>query len=555
MVKLIMFDAISVWLSGSDAKAKTSGTSRSMWTLSCIRGIAVLPELRRTGSTSGDATVRLDQAAVNRGLPFGPCVWARVPVAMACPLVLSAGMDRLTPLDAWFLHVEDGVDHMHMALVSVFEPPCPSLEDAADDIARRLDRIPRYRQRVRRAPADLTAPVWFDDPDFDIGNHVRRVAVRAPGDDRMLAEVVGELVSNEVNRTHPLWEVWLVEGLAEGRWATVAKVHHCLTDGVGGAELFSVLLDTTPKSPVLPDTGWEPAADPSGLRVLTERVADALDLQRPMRTVLHAPRRLARALLDSTRGLIALARDVPPTSATILNGPLAPCRLWWPATTSLEDVRHIRKAYDVTVNDIALTVIAGGLRDLLLAHDELVENRDVRSLVPVSLREVDLDGALHNRVAAMVADLPVGIADPTERLEVVHDRLAALKASHETDATANLAELGAHLPFLPIVIGFHGVTAFLHRFGQRNVNTVTTNVPGPSVPLYWMGRRMERAYPVTPIGESVRVGIAIFSYGDHLTFGVTTDRSAVPDGHVVATGIERDLAALALTAADHRVRR
>jgi diacylglycerol O-acyltransferase len=328
----------------------------------------------------------------------------------------------------------------------------------------------------------------------------------------------------------------------------VVKIHHCLTDGVGGAELFSALVDTTPDPPPLPATGWEPAAAPSGLQALTERVAGALHPGRVARTAFHAPPRLARAVLDSTRGLMALAHDVPPTAPTILNGPLAPCRLWWPATTSLDDVRHIRKEHDVTVNDVALTAIAGGFRDLLLAHDEPVEGRDVRSLVPVSLREVDRDGALHNRVSAMVADLPVGIADPAERLAVVHDRLVALKASHEREATANFAELGTHMPFLPVMVGFQGVTGFLHRFGQRFVNTVTTNVPGPPLPLYWMGRRMERAYPVTPIGECVRVGVAIFSYGDNLTFGVTTDRSAVPDGHLVATGIERDLGALAASA-------
>lgn len=432
-----------------------------------------------------------------------------------------------------------------MALVSIFEPPCPDYEDAAQDIARRLDPIPRYRQRVVRAPFDLTAPVWRDDPDFDIHNHVRRVAVRAPGDDRMLAEVVGELVSNEMNRTHPLWELWLVEGLADGRWATIVKVHHCLTDGVGGAELFAALVDTTPDPPTLSATDWAPATDPSGVQVLTERIADALHPLPSARTVLRAPPRLAHAVLDSARGLAALAHDVPPTARTILNGALAPCRLWWPATTSLDDVRRIRQHHDVTVNDIALTAISGGFRDLLLAHDEPVEERDVRSLVPVSLRLVDRDGALHNRVSAMVADLPVGIADPIERLAVVHDRLVALKASREREATANVAELGTHLPFLPITVGFRGVTGFLHRFGQRFVNTVTTNVPGPPVPLYWMGRRMERAYPVTPIGECVRVGVAIFSYGDCLTFGVTTDRSAVPDGDLVARGIERDLGALA----------
>ncbi len=453
-------------------------------------------------------------------------------------------MDRLTPLDAWFLHVEDGVDHMHMALVCIFEPACPAPDEAADDIARRLDRIPRYRQRVRRAPFDLAAPVWSDDPDFDVRNHVFRTTARAPGDDGALAEVVSELIGTEVDRAHPLWELWIVDGLADGRWAVVTKVHHSLTDGVGGAELFSVLVDADREPPDLPAPDWRPGPDPSRLRVLADRVADQLHPLRVARGAARAPFRLARSAATSARGLLALAHDVPPTSPTVLNGRLTSSRRWWPATASLADVDRIRAQHGVTVNDVALTAISGGLRDLLVAHGEPLDGREVRSLVPVSLRHLDRDGALHNRVAAMVADLPVGIADPTERLAVVHDRLVALKASHEADVTADLAELGTHLPFLPILIGFHGVTGFLHRFGQRFVNTVTTNVPGPPVPLYWMGRRMERAYPVTPIGECVRVGVAIFSYGGQLTFGVTTD-AAVPDGHLVAAGIERDLGALA----------
>jgi diacylglycerol O-acyltransferase / wax synthase len=454
-------------------------------------------------------------------------------------------MDRLTPLDAWFLHVEDGVDHMHIALVAVFEGPPPAYEQVVDDVARRLYRIPRYRQRVHRAPFDLAAPVWADDPDFDVRNHVQRAAVRVPGDDRMLAEVVSDLISNEIDRTHPLWEMWLIEGLAGGHWGLLTKIHHCLTDGVGGAELFSVLVDTSPDAPAPPPANWSPAPPPSWPRMMASQAASRLRPGRAMRAVLRVPGRLTRGTFDAAQGLAALTHDLPPTAPTILNGPLAPCRLWWPAEVEMAEVDRIRQCHDVTVNDVALTVIAGGLRDLLEHYDEAVDDRDVRSLVPVSLRQIDRHGALHNVVAAMVADLPVGIADPTERLHVVHDRMVALKRSHEADATANLAELGTHMPFLPIMVGFQGVTGFLHRFGQRFVNTVTTNVPGPPLPLYWMGRHMERAYPVTPIGECVRVGVAIFSYGDHLTFGVTADRSAVPDGHLVAEGIERDLAALA----------
>lgn len=454
-------------------------------------------------------------------------------------------MDRLTPLDAWFLHVEDGVDHMHMALVGVLEGPCPDHDAVLADVAGRLDRVPRYRQRVQWHRLGITAPVWVDDPHFDVADHVRRATVPAPGDDAALARRVGQLIERELDRTRPLWEIWVVDGLADGTWATVIKVHHSLTDGVGGSGLVAALLDLVPDPPPLPPSTWMPAPRPTGWRMVVEE-----PLRRAWSTVttMHPGRPRPGQAIDTARdavaGSLAYTRDLPPTRPTVLNGPLHPERGWWPASVPRADVEAVRQHHRVSLNDVALTVIAGGLRDLLVAHGEPVAARDVRSLVPVTLRQQDRDGVLHNRVGAMVADLPVGIPDPTARLCVVHQRLEALKGSGEIQLTASLVDLSTHLPWAPVSGTLRTVAGLLHVLVQRNVNTVTTNVPGPPAPLWWMGRQVLRAWPVVPIGESVRVGVAIFTYLDRVTFGVTTDRVAVPDGHLVVRGLERDLATL-----------
>lgn len=454
-------------------------------------------------------------------------------------------MDRLTPLDAWFLHVEDGVDHMHMALVGVLEGPCPDHYAVLTDVAGRLDRVPRYRQRVQWHRLGITAPVWVDDLDFDVADHVRRVTVPAPDDDDALALLVGRLIERELDRTRPLWEIWVVEGLADGTWAAVIKVHHSLTDGVGGSGLVAALMDLVPDPPPPPSSTWVPTPRPPGWRMVVEgplrRAWSTVAAARPGRA--H-PGKVLEAARDAVAGSLAYTRDLPPTRPTVLNGPLHPERGWWPASVRRADVEAVRHHHRVSLNDVALTMIAGGLRDLLLAHDESVAAREVRSLVPVSLRQGDRDGVLHNRVGAMVADLPVGIPDPVTRLEVVHERLEALKDSGEIQLTASLVDLSTHLPWAPVTGTLRTVAGLLHVLVQRNVNTVTTNVPGPPVPLWWMGRQIVRAWPVVPIGESVRVGVAIFTYRDQVTFGVTTDPVAVPDGHLVARGLERDLATL-----------
>ena len=457
-------------------------------------------------------------------------------------------MDRLTPLDAWFLHVEDGIDHMHMALVSVLEGPCPARDEVLADVAARLDRAPRYRHRVQWAPGGVTAPVWVDAEDFALTDHVRHLAVPPPGDDEALRGAVSRIVEQELDRTRPLWELWVLDGLADGTWATVLKVHHSLTDGVGGSHMVAALMDLAPDADPGPAAPWSPTPGPTPWQLVRDglgaSVADLLAVPRTWR-----PRGAAAGVRTWAAGTWAWARDLPPTPRTVLNGPLHPDRAWWPAAVARADVDAVRREHGVSLNDVALALVAGGFRDLLMAHGEDVSDRDVRTLVPMSLRRTDRDGHLNNHVAAMVAELPVGIADPVTRLHEVHRRMQALKCCGEADVTATIVALAPHLPWPPVTGFLHLAARVLHGHVQRNVNTVTTNVPGPPVPLWWMGRPILRAWPVVPIGESVRVGVAIYTYRDLVTFGVTTDAVAVPRGDLVTQAIERDLAGLVPAAA------
>ena len=452
-------------------------------------------------------------------------------------------MDRLTPLDVWFLHAEDGIDHMHMGLVTRMGGPCPDHADVLADVANRLDRIPRYRQRV--AWPALGRPVWVDDTDFDVARHVLRTTVPPPGDEAALADLAGRLFEREIDRAHPLWEIWVIDGFADGSWATVQKVHHSLTDGVGGSALVAALVDAVPDAPPPPPSTWTPSPPPSSLACAADGVVTGLqDAAATLRRWRPAPRKTASTLLDLTAGALTYSHDLLPTHPTVLNGPLHAGRRWLPARVEREDVDAIRRAYGVSLNDVALTAASGGIRDLLLAHGESVAGREVRTLVPVSLRRPSEDGVLHNRVAAMIADLPVGIADPVTRLEVLHDRLGALKRSGETEVTATIVDVSPHLPWVPVTTTLRTAARLLHRHVQRHLNTVTTNVPGPPVPLWWMGRPVQRAWPAVPVGESVRLGIAIFTYLGDVTFGVTADRAALPDADLVARGIESTVASL-----------
>jgi WS/DGAT/MGAT family acyltransferase len=453
-------------------------------------------------------------------------------------------MQTMSSLDASFLHVEDAVTHMHLGSVGIFEGPPPGPEEVPAAIAARLPQVPRYRQKVGFVPLALGRPAWIDDPHFDLSYHVRRTGLPAPGGEPELRRLVGRVMSQQLDRAKPLWEIWVVEGLDDGRWALISKTHHCMVDGVSATDILTVLLDSSRDQS--PDTSddWKPQPEPNPVEVLAhslvQRARSPYDALRAATSFAQAPTRVARELLAAAKGLANLRQIAAPGSATSLNGPVGPHRRWDWARSRLSDIKQIRSAHGGTVNDVVLAVLTGAFRELLLARGEQVEGRVVRTLVPVSVRAEEERGKYSNKVSAVFAELPVELEDPVLRLEAIHEQMQELKASGQAVAAERLTALTGFAP--AVLLALAGRLA--SSVPQRTVNTVTTNVPGPQQPLYLCGRRMLEAFPFVPLGGSVQIGVAIFSYDGNLNFGVTGDRDGAPDIDLFCGAIERSVAEL-----------
>jgi WS/DGAT/MGAT family acyltransferase len=451
-------------------------------------------------------------------------------------------MDRLSPLDALFVDAEDADPHASLAIasISVFEGPAPSETEFLDHLAGRLPLVPRYRQKLRTVPFRLGRPVWVDDPGFDLRYHVRRTAVPAPGSDQQLAALMARVMSQRLDRDRPLWEYWLAEGLTEGRWALISKVHHCMVDGISGTDLYRVIFDLSPEpAPPVADNRAvypEPSAVELAARAVLDAVAMPLGEARAVGGALADPSAIARFM----RALTTLAPAARPVPRSSLSGHVGRQRRYTWARASLDDVQAIRRRLGGTVNDVVLAAISGGFRALLLARGEQPLPHMVRSLVPVSVRAPGQEGVYDNQVSAVLADLPVHVADPVERLAAVRASLAALKASQEAMVGQALTSLGRYTPF-PVASWW---VRLAFGLPQREIVTVTTNVPGPRQPLYGMGRRLLEIIPYVPIATTLRTGISIFTYCGQVTFGITGDFAANPDLPVLAHGIEDGLSEL-----------
>ena len=454
----------------------------------------------------------------------------------------------MSPVDASFLYIEGETQYMHIASVGIFEGPPPGLSEILEMVSSKLHRVPRYRQVVRFVPFDLGSPVWTDDPHFNLRYHVRHTALPAPGGEDQLRNLVGRVMAQRLDRGKPLWEMWIVEGLEDGRWAMLSKTHHCMVDGVAGTDLLAVIMDLEPNAVHEPPPDWVPESPPSDTELISDavrqRVISPAAVVRGARDLLRAPRRLASQLRDLGTSAGSLAHLVEPVDLE-LNGPVGPHRRWDWARTSLADIRTVRRAFGGTVNDVVLSVIAKGFRNLLRARRQDVEDKVVRSLIPVSVRREDERGHYDNRVSVMFADLPVGIEDPLKRLESIRAQMDELKEKKQAVAAEALTALTGFAP--PMILGV--TQRVLARLPQRNVQTVTTNVPGPQIPMYAAGRKMLHAMPYVPLAASVRIGIAIFSYNGEVSFGVTGDYDTAPDIHVLCHGIEEGMEELLKRAA------
>ena len=462
-------------------------------------------------------------------------------------------MDRLTPLAASFLEAEDVDETASLAIgsLAIFEGPAPDFDEFVASIEGRLPLIPRYRQKVRRVVLDLAAPAWVDDPDFDLAWHIRRTALPAPGGRQEIERLFSRVMTRRMDRHRPLWEYWFCEGLAGGRWALLSKIHHSMVDGVSGSDLYRLVLDPEPASPAPVRDDWQPEPPASGLSFTTaallELATSPAQVLRAAATALSSPPRFARSTAAAARGMWQIATALRPVHRTSLMGSLDGSRRYAWTEVSLASLRRVREAHGVTVNDVALAAIAGGFRSLLESRGESPDPHALRSLVPVSMREPGEESIQDNRVSLMLPYLPVDIADPVERLEAVHRRIRELQASHEPLAGESITTLAAYGPFPPVSEGIR----LALRLPQRQVATVTTNVPGPRTTLYALGRELQELLPYVPIADQVRIGVAIHSYRDVLTFGLTGDYDGAPDLDVLADAIHESLDELKADARAH----
>jgi WS/DGAT/MGAT family acyltransferase len=463
-------------------------------------------------------------------------------------------VERLTALDASFLYLEDPDTPMHVGGVLVLESPAGVLDhDALVDLVRaRLPLVPRYRQRVLEVPGHLANPVWVDDPDFDVSYHVRRSALPRPGTQEQLLDLVARLTARPLDRHRPLWEMYLVEGLAGGRSAVVTKTHPALVDGLSAIDIGQVILDTSPDAGTVPPAepeDWRPRRKPGQVALVWEAFEDYF--QRPTAVVETARTAVGDVRATATRwagvagGLLATAARtaVRPAPTSPLNAPIGRSRRVAVARATLDDVKVVRKAHGGTVNDVLLTVVTGALREWLLSRGEpVIGSTSVRALVPVSVRsDEDDDGS---RVSSLLVDLPVGEPNPRVRLARIS---YAMRALTPIDRSVGADTLSALSGFAPPTLHALGARA-ASGLSRRLFNLVVTNVPGPQTPRYAGGARMVEVFPVVPLAKGQGLAIGLTSYDGTVFVGLNADRDSISDVDVLADLIEQEVALLVETA-------
>ncbi|HYI18703.1 MAG TPA: wax ester/triacylglycerol synthase family O-acyltransferase [Solirubrobacteraceae bacterium] len=458
-----------------------------------------------------------------------------------------ANPDRLTGLDASFLHFEEGGAHMHVGSVLLFEGDAPPYEEFVAQLERRLALVPRYRQKLAYPPLVQSRPVWVDDPHFNAGYHVRHTALPAPAGEEELRRLAGRVFAQRLDRAKPLWELWLVDRVGDGRFALIAKTHHCLVDGISGVDITTVLFDLEPEPPAQqPPEPWVPRPVPSSATLLAdalgERAVTPLELARAAAGALTRPDRALRAGATAAVGLAAITRagvDGAPRSP--LNGRIGPHRRFAWVDAELASLKAVKNALGGTVNDVVLAAVAGALRTYHLAH-AWPTTEGLRAMVPVSVRADAERGALGNKVSTIYAPLPIDLDDPIARFRAVHEAMRGLKESGQAVGAEMLTQLADFAP--PTILA----QAARLQAVQRFFNLTVTNVPGPQFPLYLLGRRLCRVYPQVPLAENCALGVAIMSYDGQIDFGLIADYDTIPDLDAIAAALAQELGELASAA-------
>jgi len=450
--------------------------------------------------------------------------------------------DRLTAVDAGFLHQEGPASHMHIGGLTVFEGPPPPFSEVLETIRSRLHLLPRYRQRLEHAPLQSGNPVWIDDPAFNLEYHVRRTALPAPGRRDQLRDATAQIFSQRLDRSKPLWELWIIEAIETDRWAMISKTHHALIDGLSGIDIATALLDIGPEPMVVPhpDEAWQARPVPTTAELLADGVkgaarAGVLGATRAVEALTRPKAALSRAReVGEGVGEMAWAL-MNPAPATPLNVPIGPHRRYRAVEGDLATFKRIKDAFGGTVNDVVLTVVTAALREWLRSRGVRTEGLELRALVPVSTRQKDEQGQLGNRLTAMRGPLPVYIDDPIQRLTLIREAMKDLKESKQALGAQAISDVQNFAP--PTILA----QASRLTFSTRLFNLLVTNVPGPQFPLYFRGRRMERAFPIAFLPQDHALAIAILSYDGAVNFGLIGDHDALPDLKLIADGIAGEI--------------
>jgi diacylglycerol O-acyltransferase / wax synthase len=446
--------------------------------------------------------------------------------------------DRLTGLDSSFLHLERDGTQMHVASTTLFEGPAPPYVDFRDHIESRLHLVPRFRQKVRFVPFGQGRPVWVDDPHLNLAYHVRHTSLPEPGTEQQLRVLAARIFSEQLDRSKPLWELWLIEGLKGGRFAIVGKTHHAMVDGVSGVDITTVLFDVEKEPAESPKAleRWIPRPEPNGAQLLGEALLERTiyprEIARGLRRIARGPRRALEkaAEMALAAGTFAWTGVAAPRSP--FNFDIGTHRRFAWVRASLADMKQVKNELGGTVNDVILTAVAGALGRYLRSRGHPTEGVELRAMVPVSVRTAEQHGALGNQVTAMMATLPVWCEDPKQRMEIVRQSMGDLKESKQAMGAALLTQLA---DFAPTTIA--GQAARLQS-RQRFFNLVVTNIPGPQFPLYLMGRRMERVFPMVPLAKNQGVCIGIMSYDGQVNFGLIGDFDGLTDLEDLARDLE-----------------
>jgi diacylglycerol O-acyltransferase len=456
-------------------------------------------------------------------------------------------MEHLTALDAAFLEVEDSDPHVSLAVggVSIMEGPAPSYDEFVSAFAERIPKIPRCRQILRTHPLDLGSPEWVDDPHFDISRHLHRLAVPHPGDDAELFEMVATAMERRLDRERPLWDCWIIEGLSDNRWAVLTKIHHCMADGIATTQMLAKFSDNGGGESFATDIHAAKELVQHGLglpRVSLNPLSWLSGIGRSAFAAVAAAEHMAVGAAELTASLLRVAPE------SSLSGAVTTMRRYSAARVLLADLHEVSRAFDVTLNDVALAAITDSYRRILLDRGEQPGRNSLRTLVPVSVRASHQFNMTDNQVSAMLPLLPVDEADPVKQLQLVHDRLTLAKASGQSEGGSALFSVARNVPF-----AFSAwAVRLLTRLPQKAVVTVATNVPGPRAQQKLMGRQVLEVLPIPPIALHLRTAVAMLSYADKFVFGITADYDTAPDIEALATGIENGVARL-VTAS--RVRR